>query len=83
MDGRFRYWRHVRTGEVVAVVLNEDGQVIACSDSLDLREAARQYRTDVLPNADRCLRINEHRFDYRAIPPTQIDMLRYRYGSRL
>jgi len=83
MDGRFRYWRHLRTGEVVAVVLDEDGQVTACSDFLGLREAARQYRTDVLANPERCLNLNDHRSDYRSIPPTQLEMLRYRYGNKM
>ena len=81
MTGRFRYWRHIRSGEVVAVVLNDGGIVISASPTLPLREVARQFRTDMREDVEHLAALNLHRADWRNVPPTQIEMLRHRYGG--
>ena len=63
------------------MALDEDGRVVACSDYIPVRECARQYRTDVRERPELCARLNEHRKEYRLLPPTELAMLRYRYGS--
>jgi len=66
---------------VVAVALDDAGLVVAASPILALREVARQFRTDMSDEPAALAVLNEHRADWRNVPPTQVELLRHRYGG--